>query len=198
MNLTNSQNDTLKELINIGVGRAAGVLNGFLKSQINLYVPSIRLFSLKELSKETKNLGDDPVSAVRLNFSGIFNGMAAIVFPKETTSKFVDALLGEKTSGSDLDEMGIGAITEVGNIVLNGVMGTISNMLKQHIDYNVPDYKEDTIRKLIVVKNPIPDASILLVEARFTIEKLQIDGNVILFFEMDSFDKLLTAIDNYS
>ncbi len=42
----------------------------------------------------------------------------------------------------DMDALRAGTFCEVGNIVLNGVMGSISNMLNFDFDYSVPEYLE--------------------------------------------------------
>ncbi len=48
MNITPEQIDTLKELVNIGVGRAANMLNQLVQSRIYLQVPSINVFHLSK------------------------------------------------------------------------------------------------------------------------------------------------------
>ena len=44
MKVTSYQVDALTELINIGVGRAAGMLNQILEAHIQLQVPSVKIF----------------------------------------------------------------------------------------------------------------------------------------------------------
>ncbi len=45
MELTAAQLDALKELINIGIGRAAGMLNDMVNSHVSLQVPQVRILS---------------------------------------------------------------------------------------------------------------------------------------------------------
>jgi chemotaxis protein CheC len=91
----------------------------------------------------------------------------------------------------------VGTLSEVGNIVLNGVMGSIGNILKQHISYTIPTYIEDSIENLLTLDSNInpPPNTILLVRIRFMIQQLQIEGDIILLFEVGSFTALLAAID---
>ena len=51
MRLTPEQEDALKELLNIGVGRAAGSLNQILDKPITLQVPSIMIAEVSDLKK---------------------------------------------------------------------------------------------------------------------------------------------------
>lgn len=196
MNLTVDQLDTLQELVNIGVGRAASVLNEMIDCHICLQVPFIRVFSPVQMKEELENrLGVSLVSAVRLGFNGSFSGLAQLVFPTDSASKLVALLTNEEVGTPDLDAVKIGTLTEVGNIVINGVMGSMSNLLKQHLNYSLLMYLEDTVEHLLSSKQLESNTTVLLAQARFTIEQLQIAGDIILIFKVGSFDALLTALE---
>lgn len=196
MNLTVDQLDTLQELVNIGVGRAASVLNEMIECHIRLQVPFIRVFSPGQMKHELENrLGVSLVSAVRLGFSGSFSGLAQLVFPTDSASKLVALLTNEEVGTPDLDAVKIGTLTEVGNIVINGVMGSMSNLLRQHLNYSLPMYLEDTVEHLVGSKHLESNTTVLLAQARFTIEQLQIAGDIILIFKVGSFDALLKALE---
>ncbi|MEB3827289.1 chemotaxis protein CheC [Phormidium sp. CCY1219] len=196
MNLTVEQLDALQELVNIGVGRAASVLNEMIDSHIRLQVPFIRILSPKRMKSELEErLGISDVSAVRLGFSGSFSGTAQLVFPTDSASKLVALLTNEEVGTPDLDAVKIGTLTEVGNIVINGVMGSMSNLLHQHLNYSLPIYLEDTVDNLLVANRLESKTTVLLAQARFTIEQLQIAGDIILIFKVGSFDVLLAALE---
>ena len=195
MNPTPEQIDILKELINIGVGRAAGMLNDMLQSRVLLQVPYVKIFTPATLQAEIEELGNEKLSTVRLTFKGPFSGIASLVFPPDSAGKLVDVLTGEEPGETDLDSIRIGTLTEVGNIILNGVMGSIGNVLEKHINYSVPTYLENNIEQLLLAENVDVDTTILLAHTRFSIEQLQIEGDIILLFEVGSFDALLEAID---
>jgi len=194
MKLTVEQIDALKELINIGVGKAASVLSEMVRCHIRLQVPFIKILLPAELKSEMEELGRYRVAAVRLGFKGPFSGSAALVFPPDSASKLVAVLTGEESGTHDLDSVRVGTLSEVGNIVINGVMGSISNVLKQSINYSLPNYIEDNIDNLLTLGKHDPNATVLLARTRFTIEQLYIEGDIILIFEVGSFDSLLAAI----
>ena len=196
MQLTEEQLDILQELVNIGVGRAAGVLNEMIGSPICLRIPYIQLLSPDELLSDLEIRFDgDLLSTVSLNFSGSFAGTAELVFPTESASTLVAILTGESPDTPDLDAVKIGTLLEIGNIVLNGIMGSLSNMLKNHLEYSLPSYKEGRLGYLLSSKQLENNASVMLAHTRFAIEKLQIAGNIILIFKVGSFDAMLRAID---
>jgi len=194
MQLTEDQIDALKELVNIGVGRAASVLNEIVNSYIKLQIPFIKVLTPQELQQELKQRFDDDIlSAVQLRFSGSFRGIAELVFPKESAKILVAIVTGETSGDQDLDGVKIGTLSEVGNIIINGVIGSISNVLRQQMNYGVPQYIEDKIENLLSGDIQSDDA-VLLAQTQFTIEDLRIIGDIILIFEVKSFDALLAAI----
>jgi chemotaxis protein CheC len=198
MKLNPEQLDILKELINIGVGRAAGVLSEMVSSRISLQVPYINMLSPSELKQKMEQLGNYRISAVRLGFKGPFSGSAALVFPPDSASKLVSVLTNEESGSLDLDSVRIGTLSEIGNIVLNGVMGSIANVLKQRINYSLPNYFEDNIIDFLMTPKPDPDAIILMAHTRFIIEHLHIEGDIFLIFEVGSLDSLLSGINTDS
>lgn len=188
--------DALQELVNIGVGRSASILNDMIGSHISLQVPQTQLLSATQIKDELeRQLGSDPLSAVRLGFSGSFTGIAQLVFPTDSASTLV-AVLTDDFDLSDLDSMKIGTLSEVGNIVINGVMGSISNVLDQHLNYSLPVYLEDTVNHLLTSYDfDVDNTTILLAKARFTVEQLLISGDIILIFRVGDFQTLLAALD---
>ena len=68
------QLDILQELINIGVGRAAGMLNQMVNTHIQLQVPVLRVLSQSELTALYATRPSTVFSAVQLSFSGEFPG----------------------------------------------------------------------------------------------------------------------------
>lgn len=195
MNVTAYQIDALTELINIGVGRAAGMLNQILEAHVHLQVPSIKIFSHSEVEYVLDNVAIMPLSLVSLSFKGSFSGTALLAFPSDSASNLVNIVAGEEPDLSDLDSLRVGALTEVGNIILNGVMGSVSNVLKKHLNYSIPVYVEDTIKHLLDEDGLESESPIILARTELTIKKFQIKGNIILLFRVNLFNTLIEILD---
>lgn len=195
MNLTVEQKDALQEIINMGVGQAAGVLNAMLQSHVVLQVPIVSIMSGTELEAKKQSFKKEMLSAVKIGFKGPFQGNASLVFPTPSAVKLVVLLTEDESGPGELDSIMIGTLTEVGNIVLNGVMGAVGNELKERIFYTVPNYLDDPADILSVSAVGIDGDLIVWVQTRFSIAQHNIDGDVVLIFEADSFGFLLAAID---
>ena len=189
------QIDALTEIINIGVGKAAGVLNQMVESPINLNVPYIKILSREDMKTEVKRFGIENLSAVKMNFKGSLDGTSALVFPTKSASDLVSMLVGEEIESDDLDTVRSGTLAEIGNIVLNGVVGSIGNLLQRQLDYSVPNYVEASMDRLVFSSQSDANFALLLANTRFNIEKLNISGDIFLVFELASFDILMGAID---
>jgi chemotaxis protein CheC len=194
----NSSIDALRELLNIGVGRAASVLNTMLNSHIKLQVPLVKIVSRQELKEELESVGSGTLSSVNLPFRGIFSGNAKLIFPAESALKLVVALTGEEPNTEDLDTIRAGTLAEIGNIVLNSVMGSISNMLKLSLDYSVPNYHEGGVNSLFDPEKMESDTVFLIARTSFTVEKLNVDGDIVIFFEVGSFEKFIGSLNELS
>ncbi len=195
---SNKQIEALKELINIGIGRGASILNTMLKSHIILQVPLVKILEQAELIRLTDSFGPDRLAAVELGFKGAFAGNTLLIFPRDTASKLVDTLLGEEQIGDDMDSIRAGTLCEIGNIVLNGVIGSLANVLKINFKYTVPNFIEENLGNLFGQHIHQKNVTVLLTKTRFIVEKLDIEGDIFIFFSVPALDTLLRSIDDLS
>ncbi len=194
---SNEHIDVLKELMNIGVGRGAHVLNTMLQSHIRLQVPFIKVVSPDDLKSELEFNNEIHLAAVNLGFNGNLSGNAQLLFTSECASKLVSVLTGDESDDLDLDSVRAGTLCEIGNIVINAVMGTISNQLLMHLDYSVPSYIEGGLGPLLPKAKAGEKTIILLARTKFEVEALEIEGDMLIFLELGAFDKLLISVQNF-
>jgi chemotaxis protein CheC len=192
--LTDKQNDVLKEMINIGIGKGAEMLNAILATHINLEVPFVRVLSQKEFECDVKKNQVDSLAAVNLAFNGDITGNVELVFPKESAANLVAALTGEKPETIIMDSIRTGTLSEIGNVVINAVIGSISNLLGFTLNYSTPSYIEGNYEKLSMAVRTGKDSIILQARARFIIDTLAVVGDIMLFLELDSLDKIFSII----
>lgn len=187
--------DALKEIVNVGVGRAASSLNDLLEEHIELDVPAVLVLHPEHIDLQATSLGGEQISCVRLNFEGSFTGTAALVFPPQSAINLVSALTGGDDETLQMNAMMAGTLSEVGNIVINAVIGSIGNLLEQTFEYSLPNYLEGHINDLLRGEDVDAEYSILLIQTHFLVSNKQIEGNIFIFFEVGSFDTLLDSID---
>ncbi len=194
MSLNASQLDAVGELVNIGIGRAAGMLNQLLSAPVELQVPKVKVGALDELTAELDRLSSGQLSSVRIRFGGELGGQAALVIPPESASQLVDLLTGNVPAG-DFDSLKRATLTEVGNILINGVMGSIGNVLKTDLHYEVPEYLEGAPTNLFLDGSLPKDGHLLIVETRFSVRDKNVRGALLLVFDVASFETLNRMLD---
>ena len=194
--LTPTDIDVLTEVINIGVGRAAGSLSDIIGSHVMLKVPHVELLPFSKLQEIASRLGHERISSVIQKFQGAFIGSAALVFPPESAARLVSALTGDAVTSPNLDSVRGGTLMEIGNIVINGILGTVSNILKCNLNFSLPEFRDiNKIVELIRSDDLKQHAGfIVFAEANFLMKALKISGFIIILFEVDSIDSLTSMI----
>ena len=148
------------------------------------------------MSEELGEISRNTLSAVRMGFRGSFSGNALLLFPHDSANNLVSVLTGEDSIEDDMDSIRMGTLTEIGNILINCVMGSISNVIGKQLSYSLPSYFEDSLLNMLQQSDDDAcNASIILARTHFIIEKHSINGDIILFFEVGSFDALIESVE---
>ncbi|WP_313893968.1 chemotaxis protein CheC [Psychrobacillus sp.] len=204
--LTATQEDIMKELYNVFVGEAANLLSEILQKRIYLSVPEVKLLSLNGLNViEQANL--DPILngtilSTSLKFGNIFSGSAEFVFPTEQI-KYVTALcLGEEytleVQESSFDDEDFDVVKEIGNIILNSIMGGMGNILEMKLEYDVPQvilHGAEEYGKTFFDSN---ESHLLLLYVNFSIDESKVIGLILIKFTLESVEFLLQKVDEIS
>lgn len=189
LNPTEFQLDALREYIGIGVGKAAATLNSLIGRHIELKVPEISIKYPEQL-KSGQSDDHDLFSFVTLGFEGNLNGNASMAFDRDSAKRLVSLLLPEtEIVDTEMDAMSESTLTEVGNIVINSVMGSLSNCFSFDLNYFVPRYHEDLEGTLNESK--VGETALIIGETILTVENCQIEGNIIIMFLVSDLKVLL-------
>lgn len=198
MDLSPEDLDALTEIMNIGVGRAASLLNEITASHIRLSVPQVRIININDLGGLNLVPEDEVCTQVKLDFSGPFSGSSVLVFPSGSAAALVMTITGEEPDTPELDSIRAETLKEVGNLFINGVMGSIGNVLRQHISYSLPEYYEDRLEVLKDFIETTENEDVLLTTTNFYVENINVRGIIFMMLEMESLNLLLEKIESIS
>ena len=195
--LDSLQIEILKEVINIGVGKSAEVLNSMIQSHILLDVPEVKIIKYGEYNNFVNYFDETNYTVITLPFNGELNGFSKLIMSSDHAAKLVDAFIGKSGANMDMDSLRIDILSEIGNVIINAVMGTLSNMLNINLNYIVPSYEQGT-RDIIIPKEMLNNEStILFAKTYFKIEEFEARGNFAIFFRIKSFKSLVEKIQAY-
>ena len=191
--------DSIREFINIGMGKAGKVLNAMLESHIDLNIADIAILSEDDIRRIIESDDNEQLSIVEMGFSGEIKGTTNLLFPTFSALKLVQALTGDALETDDLDAIRVGTLSEIGNIVINSLMGMISNILKMNLRYTVPKHSERSITSIYksAVTESTEENILIKISTNFNIKNLSIEGNIVIFLSLKAFSKLKELIAVY-
>lgn len=174
--------DALTELVNIGVGRAAASLSDLISERIELNVPRVRWQSAPAVALETRTDEHSCVTVVAQEFHGRIRGRAALMFPPESGLILAQLLSGTDTVATEFDAELAGVLLEVGNIVLNAVLGSFANAAADAFDYSLPTLYEDHQALVRVLSLGDMSPELLIADVEFRVHRSEIHGTIALVF----------------
>ena len=183
--------DALREHMTLGVGQAASTLNTMLGMHVQLGVPEISLMEASSNEGASED-GDMEYATVALKFDGIIKGTASVVFDLKSATRLFELLMpGVSLNLAEMDEISESTLIEVGNIVINSIMGSISNTFDVELKYEVPRYLDASVSQLHSTSEDL-DQPIILFSDTFNIgEDVEVQGRILLFYELAGLKKLI-------
>jgi len=205
--LNEMQQDALVEIFNINVGHAADILSEMTDRKIELFVPDIDLLLCKNLTTAYLNscIGNRSghIMSSSVNFGDEFNGKAFLLFPSSQAKLLVSLCLREMEEDGivvldekELLDTEFDVMKEVGNIILNSVVGGLGNILVTKLTYSLPEVEMlfvSSKNQLVLLQDNI---YVLMLKTSFSIENTRFHGAILIILGMDSIKQLICKIDD--
>ena len=196
--LNELERDALSELANLGVGRAAASLARMVGGQVLLSVPSVDVVSREQAAVLAGRGKGGSLLAVQQSFVGRFSGQALLVFPEANSLELVRAVVGDTVAVADVADMEQEAVAEIGNIVLNGCLATMANMLRQRLDMSLPEVIRTTDAQLFASGRADEDNGLVLfLFIDFRVRERDIQGYIALLMDLPSLERLKDLINDF-
>jgi chemotaxis protein CheC len=187
LTLDELERDALTELVNIGVSRAAASLRKMVNKQVLLSVPSVEVVSPAAAAALIGQRESDDLVAIRQEFAGAFSGQALLIFPEDNSLELVRAIVGDEADAAEVASLKDEALAETGNVILNGCLGTIVNMLNQSLQMSLPKVLYGDGRVLFSVDaQPDSDGLVLFLYINFSVRDRNIRGYIAMIMDLPS------------
>jgi chemotaxis protein CheC len=199
MELTYTQKDALTELINIGYGRAAGALSELTGYRITLEVPKLGMHPIEEIGPQLSSMVNGEVASVTQVFSGPLSGNALLLLDEKAAVMLSELLTDEVSPSGGFDSGAREIITEVGNILLNALLGVFGNLLQVQVSFAVPRLRVDTIDS-VLQSISVEDQELkyaLMIHTRFRLRANNVTGYLIIILGITSLDRMLTELEKW-
>ena len=191
------QKDALAEVVNLGMGRAAASLSRLTGDRVLLEAPRVEILSLAQLDEHLAEVADQDVCGVLQVFEGEVGGDAILFLPLASARNLLELLVGRPMAPSRFSELEQAALMEVGNIVINACLGSLSNLLETRFSFLVPHVAVQGLRPMLMGngRGEDPGRLCLLVESRFRVKSRAVDGFLAIVVGVDSARALASALD---
>lgn len=133
--------------------------------------------------KLVEMLGEQLICVAKMDFTGNFSGTAQILFSKAAADSLALSMIEDDMEEEEIAEMKIDIIKEIGNIVINSAIGSLSNLFNYNISYHIPLYQEGFTKEVISSIGFNFNSTVVLSSTHFEIDELKVGGDLFLFFE---------------
>ena len=193
------ERDALTELVNIGVSRAAASLRKMVGGEVLLSVPAIEVIPHGTAAALIGEREGDDLVAVRQDFTGAFRGRALLIFPQANGLDLARAVLGEEVAPEDAAEMEREALAETGNVILNGCLATMANMLHRSLTMSLPQVlRGDGSSLLSSTGEGAPaEGLVLFLYINFSVRDRSIRGYIAMVMDMPSLGALKLLVGDF-
>ena len=196
--LTELERDALTEVINLGVSRAAKNLSRMVKDQVHLSVPRTEIMTRDRAVEWLSRRENSSLVAVGQDFRGSFSGQALLIFPQKTSLELVRSILDDTLSLEEIVDLEQEALAEIGNVVLNGCLVVMANMLKESLNMSLPRVMRGSSQVVLLgADEEDPGEMVLFLTIDFAVRARSINGYIALLMDLPSITAIKTLIRRY-
>lgn len=195
MHLKEKEFDALLAIVSKGLEDCSRALSKMTTGGVQLSDPRLDFVLLREVPGLAGGPAEEVV-AVYLGVEGDLNGHLMLMFTQQSACRMVD-MLCEVPAGSTtaLDEIGISALAETGNVCGSSFLNALSDRTGLRIVPTTPAVITDmagAILEAVVTELYLYGDEVLIVETGFNGE---IPGHFLLMPDQDSMARLVTALE---
>ena len=190
LSLDADEADAIAELFNIGMGQSAAALSAMIGEEVHLSVPALAVSSRTRIAQDLDPDSAARVCAVHGAFSGPFTGEAMLIFPERGTLALVGRVVPVDPGADAPGEVEQDALTEIGNIILNGCLASLSNLVEGEVAGALPCYCAGLPTEVIGTA----DDPVLFVRIEVALASGDARGQVLFLLNIASLDAFREAV----
>ncbi|MDQ3290358.1 MAG: chemotaxis protein CheC [Bacteroidota bacterium] len=200
LQVTELEKDIIKEILNIGLARAADSFASIAKEKVLMKVPDLELIEVSKLSEMISSY-EGSHEIIQSDIKGDFNGTSLMLFSSNQVEMVSLVCLNlQSPYRKPLTPMQKSLLLEISNIITGAFVTQLANILKADIYGSPPIYPQNGIKeslKHILDVNPLFQPIIFTVLTHFTDHEGMVELPLFLFFDTITFNKILEIIRSY-
>lgn len=192
-----SQEDTLKELINISFGLAASLIGDMLENPALLHVPEISNIDIQKLDAKIVEVLDNSQEfyITKQRFLGSFNGEVLFVFNTRAADVFSSLLLRQSEQPDEADIKS--SILELTNIITSACIGKFCEMIEGETIFKVPTIEKRDVALLEKYEKIVGYDNVIVIKTALDIEQENILGHMFILLNNETIGHLREIMDGF-
>ncbi len=198
--LDQDEKESIAEIFNIGVGKAADSLSKLTGLKIDLSIPQVELVERNALTATLRNNFDlkGKVVTLQQGFRGDFHGLAFLILSPDKLRELVELILSGEAN-LDEEEVYRDSATEIGNIIISSCLSAFGNTVETPLTLLPPamvEAEEDILTG--AGGDPAFMRHALVARVGLRIQQRNIGGFLVLVISVGSMKLLLACLEKMS
>ena len=197
--------DALKEMMTIGTGHAVDAIAQMVQRKVMIHVPQVDLVPINIIPDRIgkKRWNEEVIVGLYFKMLGDLSGDILLVFSKESADKisgmlFEDFVLPDMMKNiQEQENMRQSALMEVGNILVNSYLNALASITDMKLFPSVPHYAEDVLGAVfdyLLIHISMTSNTALYMETEFVVEGASLSGDLLIFPDFASMEKILEKL----
>ena len=199
VSMTELERDIIREILNIGLARAADSFAVIAKERVLLEVPSIDLLVSEDIMVKVRDYQARNVT-IQSDIRGDFNGTTLMFFSGQHVQRLSRVCLRyDSTETLEVNELQESLLLEISNIITGALVTQLANILKANIYGAPPTAPRGDIAESMQSLLPSQQLQPLIfsVITQFSDRDNMVELPLMLFFDRVTFEKILEIIRSY-
>ena len=198
--MTDLERDIIREILNIGLARAADSFAIIAKERVLLEVPNIDLLMSDDIIQRVREYQARHV-VIQSDIRGDFNGTTLMFFSGQHVQRLSRVCLRMQTDESvEVNELQESLLLEISNIITGALVTQLANILKANIYGAPPTAPRGDIANTLqtLIPEQMLQPLIFTVITQFSDKDNMVELPLMLFFDRATFIKILDIIRSYN
>jgi chemotaxis protein CheC len=199
LSMTDLERDIIREILNIGLARAADSFAVIAQERVLLEVPNIDLLMSDDIMRKVREYQSKHV-AIQSDIRGDFNGTTLMFFSGQHIQRLSRVCLRMQIPDSlEVNELQESLLLEISNIITGALVTQLANILKANIYGAPPTAPRGDIAAAMQTLLPQQQLQPLIfsVITQFSDKDNMVELPLMLFFDRVTFAKILEIIRSY-
>ncbi len=198
MQLNDRQLDLLKEIGNIGTGNAATALSTLTGKKIEITVPNVETVPIEKIIFVFSQ-PEDIVIGIRMVVKGDAQFDILLILDRHAAKKILTDLLGSPCEDiTQLDEMSVSALKEIGNIMCGSYITALAEFTQLYLDPLPPELSIDMLVAIVseaILASENYEDNAIFVETELSVEDIKsATSQMLLIPRQGSLEKIFSKV----